>query len=137
MNYGFLLLGTQTSNSYFVCNDPPTIERIFTRLRNYDGKVCIFCRRKLDVMEYLMFFQASQAQPTYPSNIAGLKVTAIRDLTVGYDSTNPPSYKPTLPLSSGHMVQFRAENSAEGTKISLTIRTSGTEPKVSTPWLIL
>ena len=76
------------------------------------------------------YTQAHEAKPSYPSTIAGLSVTAIRDLTVGYDSSNPPSYKPKLPLSSGHMVQFRAENPTEGTKISLTIRTSGTEPKV-------
>ena len=51
------------------------------------------------------------------------------DLTVGYDSTNPPTYKPNLPLSLGHMIQFRAA-SKDGLKIVLTIRTSGTEPKV-------
>jgi hypothetical protein len=51
------------------------------------------------------------------------------DLTVGYDSSNPPSFKPRLPLSSGHMIQFRAENEDQ-LYIVLTIRTSGTEPKV-------
>lgn len=36
----------QTSNTYFICNDPPTIDKIFTRLRNYDGTVRAFlpCR---------------------------------------------------------------------------------------------
>jgi len=51
------------------------------------------------------------------------------DLTLGYDSSNPPTYKPSLPLSSGHMIQFRA-TSKDGFKIVLTIRTSGTEPKI-------
>ncbi|KAI0075472.1 hypothetical protein K474DRAFT_1624431 [Panus rudis PR-1116 ss-1] len=105
--YGYF----QTSNSYFICNDPPTIDRIFTRIRNFDG-------------------QATVDRPSYPKSIAGLTVTAVRDLTVGYDSANPPTYKPTLPLSSGHMVQFRAESPQDGTKITLTIRTSGTEPKI-------
>lgn len=36
------MLLSQTSNSYFVCNDPPTIDRIFARIRNYDGKVSSF-----------------------------------------------------------------------------------------------
>ena len=63
--------------------------------------------------------------------IAGLAVTSVVDLTVGYDSTNPPTYKPGLPLSSGHMIQFRAA-SKEGLKVVLTTRTSGTEPKVRT-----
>ncbi|KAI8998909.1 phosphoglucomutase first 3 domain-containing protein [Trametes punicea] len=106
--YGFF----QTNNSYFICTEPATINKIFARLRNYDGRA------------------APDGPPHYPTTIAGLEVTRVRDLTVGYDSGNPPSYKPTLPLSSGHMIQFRAESKADGTKITLTIRTSGTEPKI-------
>ena len=49
-------------------------------------------------------------------------MTSVRDLTVGYDSTNPPTYKPTLPLSSGHMIQFRAASLTDESKIMLTIR---------------
>ncbi|KAI0670669.1 phosphoglucomutase first 3 domain-containing protein [Trametes maxima] len=106
--YGYF----QTSNSYFLCTEPQTINTIFARLCNYDG-------------------QASPGgTPHYPTTLAGLEVTSVRDLTVGYDSSNPPSYKPALPLSSGHMIQFRAENKADGTKVTLTTRTSGTEPKV-------
>jgi hypothetical protein len=74
-------------------------------------------------------FEGSDQRPSYPRTIAGLEVTSVADLTLGYDSTNPPTYKPSLPLSSGHMIQFRAA-SREGLKIVLTIRTSGTEPKV-------
>ena len=66
---------------------------------------------------------------SYPQRIAGLRVTRVVDLTVGHDSSNPPSFKPRLPLSSGHMIQFRAENEDQ-LYIVLTIRTSGTEPKV-------
>ncbi|KAH9901639.1 phosphoglucomutase first 3 domain-containing protein [Cubamyces lactineus] len=114
--YGYF----QTSNSYFICTEQATINAIFARLRNFDGQAI------------------SGGTPRYPSTIAGLEVTRVRDLTVGYDSGNPPSYRPTLPLSSGHMIQFRAENKADGTKITLTTRhvlylprqTSGTEPKI-------
>ncbi|KAI0332089.1 phosphoglucomutase first 3 domain-containing protein [Cubamyces sp. BRFM 1775] len=106
--YGYF----QTSNSYFICTEQATINAIFARLRNYDGQA------------------TSGGTPHYPSTIAGLEVTRVRDLTVGYDSGNPPSYKPTLPLSSGHMIQLRAENKVDGTKITLTTRTSGTEPKI-------
>ncbi|KAJ3553346.1 hypothetical protein NM688_g3665 [Phlebia brevispora] len=105
--YGYF----QTSNSYFICNDPPTIDKIFARIRNYDG-------------------EGTSQTPSYPKTIAGLNVTSVRDLTIGYDTTNPPSYKPTLPLSSGHMIQFRAESPDRSTKITLTTRTSGTEPKI-------
>ncbi|KAF7295173.1 hypothetical protein MIND_01056100 [Mycena indigotica] len=100
--YGYF----QTSNSYFVCRNPTIIDKIFKRLRNFE----------------------TDTGRSYPPTIAGLKVTSVVDLTTGYDSTNPPSYEPSLPLSSGHMVQFRA--SANDTKIVLTIRTSGTEPKI-------
>ncbi|KAF9452814.1 phosphoglucomutase 1 [Macrolepiota fuliginosa MF-IS2] len=101
--YGYF----QTNNGYFICNDPPTIDRIFARIRNFD----------------------SSTSPSYPKQIAGLSITSIVDLTTGYDSTNPPTYKPSLPLSSGHMIQFRAQNSS-AMKIVLTTRTSGTEPKI-------
>ncbi|KAI0646776.1 phosphoglucomutase first 3 domain-containing protein [Trametes meyenii] len=106
--YGYF----QTSNSYFICTEPQTIDKIFARLRNYDGQA------------------APGGTPHYPTTLAGLEITSVRDLTVGYDSSNPPSYKPALPLSSGHMIQFRAENKVDGTKITLTTRTSGTEPKI-------
>jgi hypothetical protein len=29
----------ETNNSYFICDDPVVIDRIFARLRNYDGRV--------------------------------------------------------------------------------------------------
>ncbi|KAN0123437.1 hypothetical protein V8E52_002769 [Russula decolorans] len=104
--YGYF----QTNNSYFICDDPLVINRIFARLRNYG-------------------LQGSGRSPTYPKSIAGLEVTSVVDLTLGHDSTNPPTYKPSLPLSSGHMIQFRAA-SKEGLKVVLTTRTSGTEPKI-------
>ncbi|KAJ3881494.1 hypothetical protein F5051DRAFT_106628 [Lentinula edodes] len=103
--YGYF----KTSNSYFICNDPRIIDAIFARLRNYNG-------------------QKSGAD--YPKTIAGAEITSVVDLTTGYDSTNPPTYQPSMPLSSGHMIQFRGELKSNGTKIVLTIRTSGTEPKV-------
>jgi hypothetical protein len=67
-------------------------------------------------------FQGTPTKPSYPRTLAGLNVTSIRDLTLGYDTTNPPTYKPSLPLSSGHMIQFRAESPEDGTKITLTTR---------------
>ncbi|THU99146.1 phosphoglucomutase 1 [Dendrothele bispora CBS 962.96] len=104
--YGYF----KTSNSYFICNEPATIDKIFVQIRNFED--------------------SSTQGFNYPKQIGGLTVTSVIDLTTGYDSTNPPTYKPSLPLSSGHMIQFRAENREQGTKIILTTRTSGTEPKV-------
>ncbi|KAJ6618234.1 hypothetical protein B0H10DRAFT_2164164 [Mycena sp. CBHHK59/15] len=88
-----------------------TIDKIFERLRNYD----------------------SGPKPAYPHEIAGLAITSVVDLTTGYDSTNPPTYKPSLPLSSGHMIQFKSEKKEDGTKasgINVADSTSGTEPKI-------
>ncbi|KAF9052789.1 hypothetical protein BJ165DRAFT_1339803 [Panaeolus papilionaceus] len=104
--YGYF----QTSNSYFVSPDPLITDTIFEHIRNYDG--------------------SSGIKPTYPTEIAGLPITRVVDLTVGYDSGNEPSYKPLLPLSSGHMIQFRASDEAANLRIVLTLRTSGTEPKI-------
>lgn len=111
--YGYF----KTSNSYFVCDDPSKINDIFARIRSYptasSGNAAT---------------SSTHSDATYPSKIAGLTVTSIVDLTTGYDSTNAPSFKPRLPLSSGHMIQFRAGN--DEVKIVLTTRTSGTEPKI-------
>ena len=88
------------------------------------GASTLYSRGKLKTS-----FEGSDRSPSYPKSIGGLEVTSVVDLTLGYDSTNPPAYKPSLPLSSGHMIQFRAA-SKEGLKVVLTTRTSGTEPKV-------
>lgn len=53
------------------------------------------------------------------------KVTAVRDLTTGYDSEEP-DLKAKLPVSkSSHMITFKFDNG-----LVLTLRTSGTEPKI-------
>jgi hypothetical protein len=83
------------------------------------------------LLKGLILHKGTSAKPSYPSSIGGLEVTGVVDLTIGYDSANPPTYKPSLPLSSGHMIQFRGA-SKDGSKITLTTRTSGTEPKVRT-----
>ncbi|KAF8323198.1 hypothetical protein DL93DRAFT_2049976 [Clavulina sp. PMI_390] len=110
--YGYF----ETSNSYFFCSDPSTVDRIFGRLRAWSPG-------------------ADVSSASYPTSIAGLTITRVRDLTVGHahDSSNPPSFEPDLPLSGGHMITFRAEQKgeqADALRIVLTIRTSGTEPKI-------
>ncbi|KAL4065441.1 hypothetical protein J3A83DRAFT_4135095 [Scleroderma citrinum] len=108
--YGYF----ETKNGYFVCTDPVMVDHIFFGLRHFSEPT-------------------SDSIVHYPTSIAGLTVNAVIDLTVGhgYDSTNPPTYRPRLPLSSGHMVQFRAQSTDDqDMSIVLTIRTSGTEPKI-------
>jgi len=105
--YGYF----ETRNSYFICLDAVKIDKIFGGLRDFEKTLHPFTKR-------------------YPHSIAQLTIVSIIDLTVGhgYDSTNPPTYAPRLPLSSGHMIQFRAKSM--DVTIVLTIRTSGTEPKI-------
>lgn len=103
--YGYF----ETSNSYFICTDPLTIDKVFSRLRKYDP---------------------TEHTPNYPREIAGCTVTGVVDLTTGYNSADLIDFKSKLPLSSGQMIQFRAESHENGTKIVLTVRTSGTEPKI-------
>lgn len=53
------------------------------------------------------------------------RVTAVRDLTTGYDSEES-DLKAKLPVSkSSHMITFKLDNG-----LVLTLRTSGTEPKI-------
>lgn len=121
---GALLIVPQTSNSYFICNDPRIIDAIFARLRNYVRRIT-----NLSVLVHLSLAQNGQKSGAdYPKNIAGTEITSVVDLTTGYDSTNPPTYQPSMPLSSGHMIQFRGELKSNGTKIVLTIRYVDSRP---------
>ncbi|KAL5011630.1 hypothetical protein ScPMuIL_010181 [Solemya velum] len=95
--YGYHL----SSNSYFLCHDPKTIEQMFAEIRNYQGT------------------------GKYPESCGPYKIRDVRDLTVGYDSSQPNN-KPVLPVSkSSQMMTFTFENGCVA-----TIRTSGTEPKI-------
>jgi len=90
--------------SYYLCYDPVVIQRIFKRLRNFDG-----------------------TERSYPKSLLnGLyPVAGVRDLTTGFDSRQPDG-KAALPSSSSsQMITFYFENGLE-----ITIRTSGTEPKI-------
>lgn len=92
-----------SNNSYFICHEPPIIKAIFERLRNFDGP------------------------NTYPKAILNNKyiITAIRDLTTGYDNSQV-DYKAILPVSkSSQMITFNFSNG-----LVVTLRTSGTEPKI-------
>jgi phosphomannomutase len=61
----------------------------------------------------------------YLQQLGGHKVTWVRDLTrPGYD-TKYPDKKPRLPVSSSNMITFEIEGG-----LVVTLRTSGTEPKV-------
>jgi len=93
-----------SDNSYFLCYEQPVIKRLFERLRTFSG------------------------QPnTYPESLLNGKyeVKFVRDLTSGYDSSQPDQ-KAILPVShSSQMITFTFKNG-----LVATLRTSGTEPKI-------
>jgi len=97
-----------SNNSYFICHEKEKIDQMFHRLRHYDGKSAI-----------------SSAKHNYPAQVGRFPITAVRDVTTGFDSRteNKTSRLPMTPES--HMLTFYFEN---GTV--LTLRTSGTEPKI-------
>lgn len=103
------------SNSYYISNDPVITSTIFNTIRYgqaIDGVT-------------------SPASLAYPKTLGSFRVTRIRDLTIGYDSASTlPDHRPTLPVStSSHMITFQLVDEA-GLSIDLTLRTSGTEPKI-------
>ncbi|XP_055375651.1 glucose 1,6-bisphosphate synthase [Condylostylus longicornis] len=91
-----------TITSYLFCYDPKTIKSIFERIRNFDNK-----------------------PDSYPKAIGEYNIKYIRDLTTGID-TAKSNGKAELPSSSStQMITFTFENG-----VVLTLRTSGTEPKI-------
>ncbi|XP_045897369.1 glucose 1,6-bisphosphate synthase-like, partial [Micropterus dolomieu] len=90
-----------SKTSYVVCNDPPTIQKIFSRIRNFDG------------------------EGSYPKTCGGVRIVHVRDATTGYDSSQP-DLRSVLPVTrSSHMITFSLQNG-----VVATLRTSGTEPKI-------
>eukprot|EP00090_Calanus_glacialis_P011237 TRINITY_DN19678_c0_g1_i1.p1 TRINITY_DN19678_c0_g1~~TRINITY_DN19678_c0_g1_i1.p1 ORF type:complete len:603 (+),score=181.19 TRINITY_DN19678_c0_g1_i1:153-1961(+) len=95
-----------TLNSYYLCYDPAVTNKIFERIRH---------------------FSSGSEEASYPSSVCGgkYKVVGVRDLTTGYDDTKADK-KATLPVSkSSHMITFWLDNG-----VVITLRTSGTEPKI-------
>lgn len=91
-----------TQNSYFLSRDTPKLRALVDALRHYDTK------------------------SGYPATLGSKKITNVRDLTTGYDSSSTDG-KATLPVSkSSDNVTFELENG----EVIMTIRTSGTEPKL-------
>lgn len=89
-------------NSYYICHHQPTIKSMFERLRNFSGK-----------------------PDTYPETCGQFPVKYVRDLTTGYDNSQPDN-RAILPSSaSSQMITFTFENGCVA-----TLRTSGTEPKI-------
>ncbi|KAG0241492.1 hypothetical protein B0O80DRAFT_443510 [Mortierella sp. GBAus27b] len=101
-----------SANSYFICHEQDTINRIFNKMR-------FGANPQQDASGRFAF------QPVYPTHIGPHKVVNVRDLTLGYDPSKEGGV-PTLPVSAAaQMITFYLENGCV-----FTLRTSGTEPKI-------
>ena len=108
--------GFAAYNSYVISHDGAVTDEIFHRLRNSGGH--------------------NNQGSGYWTECAGSKIIGIKDVTMGYDSNNNTNNTgsdsnsnanadalPTTPDS--HMIMYEFEND-----VSVTLRTSGTEPKI-------
>jgi len=88
-------------NSYIVSHDKAVTAKIFQDLRT--------------------------SGPTggYWTEAVGAKIVAIKDITVGYDSTTADLKSPLPTTPDSEMIMFEFDNG-----VSVTLRTSGTEPKI-------
>jgi len=67
---------------------------------------------------------------SYPARVGGMAVASVRDLGAGLDTARPGG-RPALPWAAGDMmVTFELEDRARGLAGALTVRGSGTEPKL-------
>lgn len=62
VRYGYHI----SKNSYFICHDQSVIRSLFERLRNHGGQ-----------------------KDSYPTKCGPFSISAVRDLTTGYDSNQP------------------------------------------------
>jgi len=99
-----------TFNKYYKIQDMAVVPAVFDAIRYQStGK------------------KEQQCLDSYPKTLGKGKytVTGVRDLTIGFDSTQPGN-KPILPVSlSNQMITFYTKED-----LVLTVRGSGTEPKL-------
>lgn len=103
------------NNGYYFRDTPAVTAAIFGRLRGWDPEECAQ-------------WGADRAPPAhlrYPQKAGRFVVENVRDVTSGFESSQPGG-RPSLPvIADSEMVTFFFQNGAE-----VTLRTSGTEPKI-------
>lgn len=95
-------------NSYYTCSNAAIIREIFTNLQK----------------DYPKSFASSSPSKKGTAGCS-FRVTRVRDLNSGYDSSTPDKRAELPSSSSSYMLTFFVEDD-----ITFTIRTSGTEPKI-------
>ncbi|XP_072938720.1 phosphopentomutase [Epargyreus clarus] len=99
-----------SKNGYYIINDPTVVSKIFSRIRNFHGP------------------------SVYPKKVGSCEIVFMNDFNAGVripETTNGEGHLNVLgtgldqDYTSGEMVAFRCANG-----LSVTLRTSGTEPKL-------
>lgn len=106
LKYGYFV----SDNSYFICHSQPTIQKIFDGIRYGQQQEHYSTTTFVETETTRSHTSIETSRPLkYPSHIGGVEVVGVRDLTVGYDSTQPgPLHTPLLPVSSSsQMITFR------------------------------
>ncbi|XP_078457241.1 phosphopentomutase [Lampetra planeri] len=109
--YGYHISRT----SYFICHEPPTIVRMFERLRNRAGA------EEQDGASG----GGGSGRAAYPTRCGPYEIAHVRDLTTGHDSAQADKRALLPSSSSSQMITFTFANGCVA-----TMRTSGTEPKI-------
>jgi phosphomannomutase len=105
-------------NSYVISHDAAVTEKIFARLRTSN-------QQKTSSTDPSSGSGVQPKWKNYWSHCVGVEVRSIIDVTKGFDSTSPDGSS-VLPLTpESHMIMFEFANG-----VSVTLRTSGTEPKI-------
>ncbi|KAI9173101.1 hypothetical protein H9P43_007232 [Blastocladiella emersonii ATCC 22665] len=125
---------------YFAANDAYIIEHDKTRVDAMFAKIRPAAALAANE-DWSRVLAGAEPAPAYPTRIGDFAVAAVRDVTAGWDSTTA-DHRPLLPTSRGsHMITFtftppdhlKAKAADANVKLfdcTLTLRTSGTEPKV-------
>jgi phosphomannomutase len=95
------------------------LARVFARYGHHCSKVSYYICHEPETIREIF----NNVRAAYPTAFGPYAVRGIRDVTTGYDSREPDS-KCKWPKQSGQMITFYLENSV------ITLRTSGTEPKI-------
>nr|CAB3264816.1 phosphoglucomutase-2 [Phallusia mammillata] len=99
-----------SNNSYYISHEPDKINAMFERLRHYPGD---------DVIT------DDSRGIRYPKRVGRFEIEGVRDLTTGFDNRMKDRIALLPASASSHMITFYFSN-----QVVLTIRTSGTEPKI-------
>ena len=120
------------------------LQRLYDRHGYFENMNTYFRSADPTFTTKTLFGKIKRLGDPFPSYVGDREVQRWRDLTIGYDSANPPSYAASLPLVSDDSPMITcwlagkasaADHGVLDKGIRFTVRASGTEPKVKRRFL--